>query len=95
VWCQDMAAAAEPRAKLSRRALTWALHSPVIGHLPVTVIARALEVSWNTANDAVLAESKRVLIADPARFDGVRVLGVDEHVWRHTRAGDNYVTVGP
>ena len=34
-----------------------------------------------------------MLISDPARFDGVRVLGVDEHVWRHTRAGDKYVTV--
>jgi transposase len=46
-----------------------------------------------TANDAVLAEGRRVLIADPHRFDGVRVIGVDEHVWRHTRRGDKYVTV--
>ena len=37
----------------------------------------------NTANDAVLAEGKRVLINDPRRFDGVHLLGVDEHVWRH------------
>ncbi len=50
-------------------------------------------VSWNTANDAVLAEGRRVLIADPHRLDGVRVIGVDEHVWRHTRRGDKYVTV--
>jgi hypothetical protein len=50
-------------------------------------------VSWNTANDAVLAEGKRVLIDDPRRFDGVHVIGVDEHVWRHTRRGDKYVTV--
>jgi len=34
-----------------------------------------------------------VLISDPTRFDGVRVIGVDEHVWRHTRRGDKYVTV--
>jgi transposase len=33
------------------------------------------------------------LINDPNRFDGVRVIGVDEHVWRHTRRGDKYVTV--
>ncbi|WP_135358049.1 ISL3 family transposase, partial [Mycolicibacterium sp. NCC-Tsukiji] len=25
--------------------------------------------------------------------NGVRVIGVDEHVWRHTRRGDKYVTV--
>jgi hypothetical protein len=30
-------------------------------------------VSCNPANDAVLAEGKRVLIEDPARFDGVKV----------------------
>ena len=50
-------------------------------------------MSWNTANDAVLAEGKRVLIEDPHRFGGVKVIGVDEHVWRHTRRGDKYVTV--
>ena len=50
-------------------------------------------VAWNTANDAVLAQGRRVLVDDPARFDGVRVIGVDEHVWRHTRQGDKFVTV--
>jgi transposase len=93
VWRQDMTAAAEPRAKLSRRALAWALHALVIGHLSVAQIAKTLAVSWNTANEAVLAEGHRVLNCDPTRFEGVRVLGVDEHVWRHTRAGDKYVTV--
>jgi len=34
-----------------------------------------------------------VLIADPARFDGVEAIGVDEHCWRHTRKGDKWVTV--
>lgn len=34
-----------------------------------------------------------MLIADPTRFYGVQVLGVDEHVWRHTRRGDKFVTV--
>jgi hypothetical protein len=93
VWRQDMTAAADPRAKLLRRALTKALIGLVVGHLSVAQIARALGVSWNTANDAVLGEGRRVLISDPGRFEGVRVLGVDEHVWRHTRTGDKYVTV--
>ena len=30
---------------------------------------------------------------DPGRFDGVTTVGFDEHVWRHTRRGDKYVTV--
>ena len=65
----------------------------MVGHLTVARVAEGLGVAWNTANDAVLAEGKRVLIDDATRFDGVKVLGVDEHVWRHTRRGGKYVTV--
>ncbi|MGI8723108.1 MAG: ISL3 family transposase [Geodermatophilaceae bacterium] len=93
VWRQDTSQAAEPRAKLSRRGLRWALEALVCQHLTVARVAEGLAVAWNTANDAVLAEGKRVLIGDPARFEGVTVVGVDEHVWRHTRRGDKYVTV--
>ncbi|MGH3847480.1 MAG: ISL3 family transposase [Pseudonocardiaceae bacterium] len=93
VWRQDTRKAAEPRAKLSRRGLRWALEALVCQHLSVARVAEALAVSWNTANNAVLAEGKRVLIDDPGRLAGVQVIGVDEHVWRHTRRGDKYVTV--
>jgi transposase len=93
VWRQDTTQAAEPRAKVSRRGLRWALTALVVQHLTVARVAEGLGVAWNTANDAVLAEGKRVLIDDENRFDGVAVVGVDEHVWRHTRRGDKYVTV--
>jgi transposase len=93
VWRQDTSAAAEPRAKLSRGGLRWALEGIVVQHLTVARVAEGLGVAWNTANDAVLAEGKRVLIDDEHRFDDVAVVGVDEHVWRHTRRGDKYVTV--
>ena len=93
VWRQDTTPAAAPRAKISRGGLRWALVAIVCQHLTVARVADALGVSWNCANTAVLDEGRRVLISDPARFDGVSVLGVDEHVWRHTRHGDKYVTV--
>jgi transposase len=93
VWRQDTSRAAAPRAKLSRRALRWALEALVVGHLTVARVAEALAVPWNTANGAVLAAGQRVLIGDPHRFDGVQVVGVDEHVWRHTRRREKYVTV--
>jgi transposase len=93
VWRQDTSKAAEARAKLSRGGLRWALNGLVVQHLTVARIAEGLAVAWNTANDAVLAEGQRVLIDDPDRLNGVRVVGVDEHVWRHTRRGDKYVTV--
>ena len=93
VWRQDTSRAAEPRAKVSRRGLRWALEGIVIAHLSVARVAAGLGVAWNTANDAVLAEGKRVLIDKKDRFNGVKVLGVDEHCWRHTGKGDKFVTV--
>ncbi|SDL81759.1 zinc-finger of transposase IS204/IS1001/IS1096/IS1165 [Tessaracoccus oleiagri] len=78
VWRQDLTAAAEPRAKLSRAALRWVLEGLVVQHLSMSRIAEGLDVAWNTANDAILAEGRRVLLSDPARFDGVEVIGVDE-----------------
>ncbi len=93
VWRQDTSAAAEPRAKISRAGLRWGLVGIVVQHLSMARVAEGLAVSWNTANDAVLAEGQRLLIDNPARLEGVRVVGVDEHCWRHTRRGDKYVTV--
>jgi transposase len=93
VWREDTSRVAPSRAKVSRGGLAWALCALVVDHLSVSRVAAGLGVAWHTANDAVLTEGHRRLINDPARFDGVRVLGVDEHVWRHTRLGDKYVTV--
>ncbi len=93
IWRQDLTHAAAPRSCLSRGALRWALEALVVNHLPVSRIAAALGVAWNTANDAVLAEGQRLLIDQPGRLTGVTVISVDEHVWRHTRTGDKYVTV--
>jgi hypothetical protein len=60
VWRQDTSRAAELRARLSRRARRWALEGIVCQHLTVDRVAEGLGVSWNTANDAVLAEGRRV-----------------------------------
>ena len=46
----------------------------------VSVIAAKLAVSWHTANSAILTEGHRLLINDPAWFDNVTVIGIDEHV---------------
>jgi len=83
VWRQDTMKAAEPRARLARRGLRWALEAIVVQHVTVARVAEGLGVAWDTANDAVLAEGKRLLIDDPDRFQGVTAIGVDEHVVRH------------
>ena len=92
-WQEDTRRVAEPRGKLTRTALGWALRALVVDHLTVSRVAADLDVAWHTANTAVLGEGRRLLIDDPERFDGVTVIGVDEHVWRHTRRGDKFVTV--
>jgi len=93
IWRQDTARVAPPRAKISHGGLGWALRGIVVDHLTVTRVAAGLGVSWSAANDAVLTEGRRRLIEDPTRFEGVAVIGVDEHVWRRTRFGDKFVTV--
>ena len=61
----------------------------VVPHLTVARIAVVLAVSWKTANTAILGEGLCILIDDPDRFEGVSVIGVDEHVWRHIYYGEN------
>jgi transposase len=73
--------------------VAWALEAVVVDQITVTRVAAGLGVSWHTANNSVLAKCRRVLIDDANRFEGVRVIWVHEHVWRHTRRGDRYVTV--
>lgn len=74
--------------KLSYPAVLWALKSVVIYRLSIARVAANLGVSWHTANDAVLETGRKLLIDHPNRLTGVRVLGLDEHVWRHTRWGN-------
>lgn len=47
----------------------------MVQHLTVARVAEGLGVAWNTANDAVLAEGRRVLIDDKHRLDGVKIIG--------------------
>jgi hypothetical protein len=75
-WCRRCGCEGGPWDTVTRRLA----HEP-LGWRPTTLL------SWNTTKGAVLAEVKRALINDPTRLDGVRVIGVDEHAWRHTRRG--------
>jgi transposase len=73
---------AAPRAKLTTRASWWAIEQIRREHASVNGIRRQLGTGWRT-----VWESIRPLLQqadqDPARFDGVTILGVDEHVWHH------------
>ena len=84
---------AEPRTRLTHAAVEWGLRALALECMSVSRVAAALGISWHTANNAILTRAEQTITGNPDRFDGVEVLGVDEHVWRHTRRGDRYVTV--
>lgn len=75
---------------LTRRAIGWAIEQLRREHASVSGLARQLGVDWKTAWRAIKPVLE-VADADPARFDRVTHLGVDEHVWHHT----NPKTRGP
>ena len=66
-----------PRARLGVRAIRWAIRQLRFEGATIAGLARQLGTTWNT----VWSHIKPCLQAasdDPARFAGVRVLGVDE-----------------
>jgi len=93
VWRQDASRAAAKRARLTLAAEQWAIRAVGVEFMSVSRVAAALGVSWHTEGDAILERAKNTLLKAPGRLEGVEVIGVDEHAWRHTRKGDRYVTV--
>lgn len=64
MWCQDMSRA--PSRKQSCRGGVFGGPGSDRGLAPNGPrVAEGLGVVWHTANDAVLAEGKRILIDDP------------------------------
>ena len=73
---------ARPRALLSTRACWWAIGQIRREHASVAGVARQLGTTWNTIWSSI-RPLLQAMADDETRFDGVTVLGVDEHVWHH------------
>lgn len=73
---------AAPRAKLTTRAIAWAVTQLRCHDIAVSALAEMLGVAWNTVWDAITPVIEAQLAAED-RLAGVDALGVDEHVWRH------------
>ena len=96
IFSRDTSRLARPGASTTRRCGRYVLRRLVSDRTTVAAVARELDRSWDTINTvAVEATTELLATAGTARLDGVRVIGVDEHRWAHTRhaAGDGYVTV--
>ena len=71
-----------PRARLGARAIRWAIRQLRFEGATIAGLARQLGTTWNTGWSHI-KPCLQAASDDPARFTGVRVLGVDEHVWHH------------
>jgi transposase len=73
---------AAPRSSLTTRACRWAIEQIRREHASVNGIRRQLGTGWRTVWESI-RPLLQVADADLARFEGVVILGVDEHVWHH------------
>lgn len=51
----------------------------------MSATAKALGVGWELVNQFAVDACRKLVYDNPHRLEGVRILGVDEHVWKHTR----------
>lgn len=79
----------------TRRCARYILRRLIFDRTTVAAVARELGLSWDTVNTIAVDATTALVVADTTRFENVRVIGVDEHRWAHTRraAGDGFVTV--
>jgi hypothetical protein len=73
---------ARPRGLLTVRACRWAITELRGEHASVQGLARRLGTTWRTVWTSI-RPLLQAADADTSRFDGVSILGVDEHVWHH------------
>jgi transposase len=87
---------APPRAKLTSRAVEWAVSLLRLDDTTVSAIARRLGVNWHTCWNAVKKHAK-TSIDIKKRASGVKAIGVDEHIWRPSRisSADKAATGSP
>lgn len=81
-FVEDLPELASPRHATTARVVDWAVQQLRREHATVNGLARQLGTAWHTVWTPVRA-ALAALADDPSRFDGVRTLGVDEHIWHH------------
>lgn len=82
---QASLACADDGAKLTHRVTRWILQRLAIDRMSVAATAKALGVGWELVNQVAIDACRTLVYDNPSHLDGVRILGVDEHVWKHTR----------
>lgn len=67
----------------------------MIDPVAVSAMAGGLRMSWETVSTIAMYAAQMTVSADMTCMDGLRVIGVDEHRWSHTRrpGEGGYLTV--
>ena len=95
VFAHNTSQLARPGWSTTRRCARYILRRLMIDRMTVAAVARELGLSWDTVNTIAMDATQTIVAADTTRLDGVRVIGVDEHRWSHTRrhGEDGFITV--
>lgn len=93
VFAHNTSRLARPGWLTTQRCARYILRRLMLDRMTVTAVARELGLSWDTVNTIAVDATQMIVAADTTRLDGVRVIGVDEHRWSHTRHTDGFVTV--
>jgi transposase len=95
VFCHDTSRLARPGWSTTRRCAQFVPRRLMLDRTTVAAVARELGRSWDTVNSIAVEATRTLLLTDTNRLEDVRVIGVDEHRWAHTRHADGqgYVTV--
>lgn len=86
---------APPKRTLTNRCTRWILQRLATDRMSIAAVAKSLGIGWDTVNQVALDQARELVYGDPTHLAGVRILGVDEHKWKHRR-GDGtpgFVTV--
>src|SRR5699024_1308626 len=83
--CQTSLTCADDGAKLTHRVTRWVLQRLAVDRMSVSATAKALGVGWELVNQVAVDACRKLVYDNPSHLDGVKILGVDEHVWKHTR----------
>src|SRR4029450_2579331 len=85
VFAHNTSALARPGWSTTRRCARYVPRLLMTDRAPVAAVAPELGLSWDTVNTIAMDATRMIVAADTGRLDGVRVIGVDEHRWSHTR----------
>ena len=88
-------ACAPDNSKTTDRVTRWILQRLCLNRMSVAAAPKSLGLGWDTTKALALAAVRDLIYNDEHYLDGIKVIGVDEHRWSHSRCKwrDGYVTV--